>query len=65
MMLFLATAFALGACGELPPDNTEEVQEQPIQRSFYGPGNPNLSKPPALVNPPSREPVPGEQIPDR
>jgi hypothetical protein len=64
-MLLLGLAFALGGCAEITSDNPTEVEQQPMQRSFYGPGNPNLSKPPALVNPPSREPVPGEQIPDR
>lgn len=64
-MLLLAMAFALGGCAEVVSENPNEVQEQPMQRSFYGPGNPNLSKPPALENPPRQEPVPGEQIPDR
>jgi hypothetical protein len=62
-MLLLAIAFALAGCGDLPSD-ASDVQEQQMQRSFYGTGNPAANNPPP-DNQPVREPVPGEVVPDR
>jgi hypothetical protein len=63
-MLFLAMTFALGGCGDLPSDQSD-VEEQQIQRSLYGGGNPNQPAPPVPVDQPKGEPVPGEAVPDR
>ncbi len=64
IMLFLAMPFALGGCGDLPSDQSD-VQEQQLQRSSYGAGNPNQTAPPVPDNQPKGEPVPGEVVPER
>ena len=55
--------FALAGCGDLPSD-ADAIQDQQIQRSFYGPGNPAANNLPPDNTPP-REPVAGEVVPDR
>jgi hypothetical protein len=61
MKLLVATiALALTGCGDLP--EASDVQDQQMQRSFYGTGNPAANNPPP-VNEPQREPVPGETVP--
>jgi hypothetical protein len=62
IMLFLAMPFVLAGCGDLPSDQGD-VQEQQIQRSFYGSGNPNQTTPPVYDDKPKGEPVPGEIVP--
>jgi hypothetical protein len=67
IMLLFATAFALMGCGEMPSDPSE-AQEQQMQRSFYGTGSPGLTnqaQAPASQDQPQREPVPGEEVPNR
>jgi hypothetical protein len=59
----IAIALTLAGCGDPGPEPSA-LQQQQMQRSFYGPGNPSLTSP-AQENAPVREPVPGEQVPDR
>jgi starvation-inducible outer membrane lipoprotein len=60
-LLLLGMAFVLAGCGDLP--DSSDVQDQQMQRSFYGTGNP-ASNNPAPDNEPKRESVPGEVVPD-
>lgn len=60
-LLLLGMAFALAGCGDLP--DSSDVQDQQMQRSFYGTGNPAPNNP-APDNEPKRESVPGEVVPD-
>jgi len=63
ILLLLSIAFVLGGCGDLP--DSGDVQEQQMQRSFYGSGNPAANNPPPTGNQRPTEPIPGEQVPDR
>ena len=60
--LLFVVSLALAGCGDLP--DSSEVQDQQLQRSFYGTGNPAANNPPPYNAPPS-DPVPGEVVPDR
>jgi hypothetical protein len=62
-ILVVAIALALAGCGDLPSDSSD-VQDQQMQRSFYGTGNPAANNPPP-DNAPAPEPVPGEVVPGR
>jgi hypothetical protein len=63
-ILVVAIALALAGCGGDIGSDLNEVQEQQMQRSFYGTGNPAANNPPP-DNAPTREPVPGEVVPNR
>lgn len=62
-MLVVLIALTLVGCGDLPSDPSD-VQDQQMQRSFYGTGNPSANNPPP-DNAPKPEPVPGEVVPGR
>jgi hypothetical protein len=64
IIVVLGIAFLAGGCGGDLGSEPSEIQEQQTQRSFYGPGNPNLRSLPEDTTP-KREPVPGEVVPDR
>jgi hypothetical protein len=57
----LATAGALflGGCGDLGSES-DDIQQQQLQRSMYGPGQQGLMNQPPEPTAPPREPVPGE-----
>jgi hypothetical protein len=63
-ILVAAIAFALAGCGGDIGSDMSDVQEQQMQRSFYGTGNPAANNPPPDTAP-KREPVPGEVVPGR
>ena len=64
MRMLIGLALALAGCGGDLGSEPSAIQEQQMQRSSYGPGNPAANNPPP-DNAPKPEPVPGEMVPER